>query len=70
ALLHFPFMLRAAIERRYYYSKSSCLMACREVMWRYLPMRQSSNRSFCSKVVDFGALTATVALFLGLFNPS
>ena len=69
-LVHLPFMLRAATERRYDYSKFSCLKACREVMWRYLAMRRSNNRSFCCKVVDFGALTATVALFLGLLDPS
>lgn len=63
-------MLRAASERRYDYSKHSCLKACREVMWRYLAMRRSHNKSFCCKVVDFGALTATVALFLGLLDPS
>lgn len=33
-------------------------------------MRSSDNKSFCCKVVDFGALTTTVALFLGLLDPS
>lgn len=33
-------------------------------------MRNSDNKSFCCKVVDFGALTTTVALFLGLLDPS
>ena len=68
ALVHLPFMLRAATERRYEYNKFSCLKACREVMWRYLAMRKSHNKSFCCKTIDFGALTATVALFLGLIN--
>lgn len=68
ALVHLPFMLRASTERRYEYSKFSCLKACREVMWRYLALRKSYNKSFCCKTIDFGALTATVALFLGLLN--
>ncbi|KAH6704250.1 hypothetical protein BKA61DRAFT_493369 [Leptodontidium sp. MPI-SDFR-AT-0119] len=69
-LVHLPFMLRAATERRYDYSRFSCLKACREVMWRYLAIRGLNNHSFCYKMVDFGALTATVALFLGLLDPS
>ncbi|KAL5329442.1 hypothetical protein ACEPPN_002954 [Leptodophora sp. 'Broadleaf-Isolate-01'] len=69
-LVHLPFMLRAATERRYDYSRFSCLKAYREVMWRYLAIRGLNNHSFCYKMVDFGALTATVALFLGLLDPS
>jgi len=71
ALLHLPFMLRAAKERRYDYSKFSCLKASREMMHRYLALRLSGQKSFCCKVVDFGALTATVTLFLGqLLDPA
>ena len=69
ALLHLPFMLRAATERRYDYSKFSCLKASRQMMYRYLSLRSADNKSFCCKVVDFGALTATVTLFLGLLEP-
>ena len=66
ALLHLPFMLRN--ERRYDYSKFSCLRASREIVCRYLAMRGTQNKSFCCKVVDFGALTATVTLLLGLLE--
>jgi hypothetical protein len=69
ALLHLPFMLRASTERRYDYSKFICLKASREMMYRYLALRRVENNSFCCKVVDFGALTATVTLFLGLLEP-
>lgn len=69
ALLHLPFMLRAATERRYDYSKFSCLKASRQMMYRYLSLRSADNKSFCCKVVDFAALTATVTLFLGLLEP-
>ncbi|KAJ5054279.1 uncharacterized protein L3040_000557 [Drepanopeziza brunnea f. sp. 'multigermtubi'] len=67
ALLHLPCMLK--VRRRYDYSKFSCLMASREMMWRYLALRSAENRSSCCKVVDFSALTATVTLFLGLLEP-
>ncbi|CZS96070.1 uncharacterized protein RAG0_05527 [Rhynchosporium agropyri] len=67
ALLHLPFMLKS--ERRFEYSKFSCLKASREVLWRYLALQSAENKSFCCKIVDFGALTASVTLFLGLLEP-
>ncbi|KAG4436746.1 hypothetical protein IFR05_007764 [Cadophora sp. M221] len=67
ALLHLPFMLKS--ERRFEYSKFSCLKASREVLWRYLALRSAENKSFCCKIIDFGALTASVTLFLGLLEP-
>jgi hypothetical protein len=71
ALLHLPFMLRAATERRYDYNKFSCLKASREMIYRYLAMRDAApNISFCCKIIDFGALTATVTLLLGLIEPA
>jgi hypothetical protein len=69
ALTHLPFMLRASTERRFDYSKFSCLKASREMMSRYLALRKAENKAFCCKVVDFGALTACVTLFLGLLDP-
>ncbi|KAH7351100.1 hypothetical protein BKA65DRAFT_396694 [Rhexocercosporidium sp. MPI-PUGE-AT-0058] len=66
ALLHLPFMLKS--ERRFEYSKFSCLKASREVLWRYLALRSAENKSFCCKIIDFGALTASVTLFLGLLE--
>lgn len=69
ALLHLPFMLRASIERRYDYSKFACLKASREILYRFLVLRgEDGKRIFCCNVVDFGALTATVTLFLGLLE--
>lgn len=38
-------------------------------MARYLALRTADRKSFCCKVVDFGALTACVTLFLGLLDP-
>lgn len=69
ALTHLPFMLRASTERRFDYSKFSCLKASREMMSRYLALRKAENKAFCCKITDFGALTACVTLFLGLLEP-
>lgn len=69
-LLHLPFMLRAATERRFDYSKFSCMKASREVMRRYLAMRRMKKKSYCCKIVDFSALTASVTLLLDILNPT
>ncbi|CAG8953300.1 hypothetical protein HYFRA_00003507 [Hymenoscyphus fraxineus] len=69
-LLHLPFMLRASTERRYEYSKFSCLRSSRETLYRYLGMRELSARSFCCKIMDFSALTSTVTLLLGILQGS
>ncbi|KAH8808042.1 hypothetical protein F5884DRAFT_674691 [Xylogone sp. PMI_703] len=69
ALLHLPFMLRAATERRYEYSKFSCLKASREMIYRYLFLRCSPSGAFCCKVIDFSAFTAAVTIFLSLLEP-
>ncbi|EPE27262.1 Zn2/Cys6 DNA-binding protein [Glarea lozoyensis ATCC 20868] len=67
-LAHLPFMLRAATERRYEYSKFSCLKAAREMIYRYLSMTADVQRAICCKVMDFAALTSTVTLLLGILQ--
>jgi hypothetical protein len=69
ALLHFPFMLRAAKERHFGYNKSTCLEALRQMIHRYLAIREVELRSFVCKLIDFGALAATVILILDLIEP-
>ncbi|ESZ92628.1 hypothetical protein SBOR_7000 [Sclerotinia borealis F-4128] len=70
SFLHLPFMVRAATERRYEYSKFTCLKSSREIIFRYLTIRRSGTRSFCCKVVDFGAFTACVTLLLSILETS
>lgn len=70
ALLHLPFMLRAAKERRYEYSKFSCMKSSREMVNRYLALRNTTIGTFCCRIIDFGAFTSTVTIFLGLLEPS
>lgn len=47
SLVHLPFMLRAATDRRYEYSKSSCLRASRELIRRWLYFRTETKGMFC-----------------------
>lgn len=68
SFLHLPFMVRAATERRFEYSKFTCLKSSREIIYRYLTIRRSGTKSFCCKVVDFGAFTACVTLLLSVLE--
>ncbi|KAM0131448.1 hypothetical protein ACHAO1_007359 [Botrytis cinerea] len=68
SFLHLPFMIRAATERRYEYSKFTCLKSSREIISRYLTIRRSGTKSFCCKVVDFAAFTASVTLLLSILE--
>lgn len=68
SFLHLPFMVRAATERRYEYSKFACLKSSREIIYRYLTIRRSGTRSFCCRVVDFGAFTSCVTLLLSILE--
>jgi hypothetical protein len=69
ALLHTPFMLRAASERRYEYSKISCLRASRELLKRWIFLRTAGYSSFNCKIVDFQAFISSVTILLGILNP-
>ncbi|EON64147.1 hypothetical protein W97_03377 [Coniosporium apollinis CBS 100218] len=69
-LVHLPFMLRAATERRCEYSKFCCLKASRQLILRYLALRRANNTQLCCRVADFAAFTATVILVIGSVNSS
>ncbi|KAM3074304.1 hypothetical protein ACMFMF_006320 [Clarireedia jacksonii] len=69
SFLHLPFMIRAATERRFEYSRFTCLKSSRETIYRYLVMRRSGTKSFCCKVIDFAAFTGCVTLLLALLEP-
>jgi hypothetical protein len=62
SLLHLPFMLRASTERRYEYSKFTCLKASREVIDRYILLRGAKHNLFCCNVVDFGMCNIPLCL--------
>ena len=63
--LHLPYMLRSSsAERKYEYSRITCVSASREVLSRFLTLR-SFNRIACNcRTVDFLALMAAMTLLL------
>ena len=70
SFLHLPFMLRAATEPRYEYNRFSALSASREVMLRYLALREANNTQLCCRIADFAAFIATVTTVLSFLNTS
>lgn len=70
SLLHLPFMLRSATDHRFEYNKSICLKSSREMIRRYVCLRQqATTASFVCKIIDFQAFTSVVILILNLLGP-
>lgn len=68
--LHLPYMLRASTERKYEYSRFSCLKAAREGLWRYLALRHLAGAHFCCKAIDFTSFTSATTILLHLLESS
>jgi hypothetical protein len=70
SLVHLPYMLRAAVDRRYEYSRLSCLSASRKLLQRWIFLRERSKASFLCKIIEFQAFKAAITLLLGILQPS
>jgi hypothetical protein len=68
-LVHLPFMLRAATDRRYDYSRISCLNASRSLIKRWMFIRKSPSTLPVNTLVEFQAFTAAITILLGLLGP-
>ncbi|CAI7590057.1 unnamed protein product [Penicillium glandicola] len=68
-LVHLPFMLRAATDRRYEYSHISCLEASRNIIKRWMIIREDHQKLLFSNLLEFQAFTAATTLLLGLLSP-
>ncbi|CAI7654822.1 unnamed protein product [Penicillium glandicola] len=62
--LHLPYMLRSSPERKYEYSRMTCVNASREVLSRFIMFRGYNRNNFCCRTVDFFALMAAITLLL------
>lgn len=70
-LLHLPFMLKAATDRRYEYNKVAALESAREMINRYRVFRPAQGfGSLVCKVIDFQVFTAGMVLVLNLLTIS
>jgi hypothetical protein len=70
SLVHLPYMLRAAGDRRYEYSRLSCLNASRKLVQRWMFLLDQSQAPFCCKVIEFQAFKASITLLLGILQPT
>ncbi|KAI1107084.1 hypothetical protein F4804DRAFT_340088 [Jackrogersella minutella] len=68
-LLHLPYMMRDPKERRWDYSKTTCLHASRELLQAYLVFRDLNDAASSCRHTDYGALTAAMTLLLGYLDP-
>ncbi|KGO39788.1 hypothetical protein PEX1_021620 [Penicillium expansum] len=66
--LHLPYMLRSSPERKYEYSRMTCVNASREVLLRFIMFRSYNRNNFCCRTVDFFALMAAITLLLAHLN--
>lgn len=62
--LHLPYMLRSSVERKYDYSKVTCVNASRELLARFIMFRDSNRTTSCCRTIDFFALMAAMTLLL------
>ncbi|KAH8701947.1 hypothetical protein BGW36DRAFT_263745, partial [Talaromyces proteolyticus] len=66
--LHLPYMLRSSDERKYDYSRITCVNASREILSRFVMFRSFNQSTFCCRMVDFFALMAAMTLLLALID--
>ncbi|KAI0856411.1 hypothetical protein F4860DRAFT_402547 [Xylaria cubensis] len=68
-LLHLPYMLRDSKERRWDYSKATCITSSRHLLRTFLLFRKINNASNACRHTDYSALTASMTLLLGYLDP-
>ncbi|KAI0399548.1 hypothetical protein F4802DRAFT_32265 [Xylaria palmicola] len=68
-LLHLPYMLRDPKERRWDYSKATCISSSRQLLRTFLMFRKLNKASNACRHTDYGALTASMTLLLGYLDP-
>jgi len=68
-LLHLPYLLRDPKERRWDYSKVTCMSSSRQLLQTFLLYRKVNQATFACRHTDYGALTAAMTLLLGYLEP-
>ncbi|KAJ6019310.1 hypothetical protein N7522_001377 [Penicillium canescens] len=62
--LHLPYMLRDSVERKFDYSRITCVNASREILSRFIMLRRWNQVAFSCRTIDFTALMAAMTLLL------
>ncbi|UPX15575.1 uncharacterized protein EKO05_0006019 [Ascochyta rabiei] len=64
--IHLPYLLRAAHESRYEFSKVTALQASRNVLMRWFALRNASITQACCRLGEIGVFIAAVTLTLDI----
>jgi hypothetical protein len=63
--LHLPYLLRSSsAERKYEYSRMTCVNASREVLTRFIALRSFNRIAYSCRIIDFLTLMAALTLLL------
>ncbi|KAI5861395.1 hypothetical protein GGS23DRAFT_598549 [Durotheca rogersii] len=63
--LHLPYMLRSSsAERKYDYSRITCVNASREILSRFIALRSFNRIAYSCRTIDFYAIMAGITLLL------
>ncbi|KAH9892259.1 hypothetical protein F4778DRAFT_312303 [Xylariomycetidae sp. FL2044] len=62
--LHLPYMLRSSSQHDHGYSKIACVSASREILTRFVALRNFDRIAFNCRITDFVALMAAMTLLL------
>ncbi|KAI1823836.1 hypothetical protein F4861DRAFT_298672 [Xylaria intraflava] len=68
-LLHLPYMLRDPKERRWDYSKATCISSSRTLLHTFLLYHKVKGSLSTCRHTDYGALTASMTLVLAYLDP-
>ncbi|KAF2642626.1 hypothetical protein P280DRAFT_540477 [Massarina eburnea CBS 473.64] len=64
--IHLPYLLRAAKDNRYEYSKVTALQASRNIMMRWFALRNAGITQACARFGEMGVFIAAVTLTLDI----
>ena len=68
-LIHLPFMLKSALDKRYQYSHQAALESSREQIRHFSILREATDAGpFVCKLVDFQAFTAAMLILLNIMG--
>jgi hypothetical protein len=62
--IHLPYMIRHSDERKFEYSRHTCVNSSREILSRFIMLRRWNQVAFSCRTIDFTALMAAITLLL------
>ncbi|RAK95439.1 uncharacterized protein BO80DRAFT_439423 [Aspergillus ibericus CBS 121593] len=63
-LLHLPYLLKDPTEDRYIYNRMTCIRSSREILTRFISLRQDIESIFSCRHIDYAGSIAAITLLL------